>query len=107
MLETIREFALDELARHADDADTRQAHAAYCLVLAGEHAAWSAPDERQRWLERCELEHENLLAALDHVLTRRDADMAQRLGAALHRFWVEREYIADSRRWLGRIRSLT
>jgi predicted ATPase len=107
MLETIREFALEQLAHHRERVDIRQLHAAYCLILAGEHAALSTPDDRRRWLERCELEHENLLAALDFVVTHHDAEMAQRLGAALHHFWVEREFVADSGRSPRRILSLT
>jgi predicted ATPase len=39
MLETIREYALDQLAASGDEALTRRAHAAYCLVLAEEQAS--------------------------------------------------------------------
>jgi len=38
MLETIREYALEKLEASGEEALTKRAHAAYCLVLAEEEA---------------------------------------------------------------------
>jgi predicted ATPase len=62
MLETVREFGLDQLVEHHEADRARRAHAAYFLALA-ERAApewWGA--EPGGWLDRLEAEHDNLRA---------------------------------------------
>jgi predicted ATPase len=103
MLETIREFALEQLACHREDAITWRAHAAYCLVLAEEGAVLPNPQVRERWLARCEVEHDNLRAALDDLVAHGEVEWAMRLGAALYLFWDEREYLVEGRRRLETI----
>jgi len=103
MLETIREFALEQLACHHEDVITWRAHAAYCMVLAEEGAVLLDPQVRARWLAQCEVEHDNLRAALDHVVAHGQVEWAMRLGAALYVFWDEREYLVEGRRWLEAI----
>jgi predicted ATPase/class 3 adenylate cyclase len=61
MLETIREFAIDELAVLGLDDDARSRHAAYFETLTLEHAE-SAPSERA-----ARLETGNVRAALDWI----------------------------------------
>ena len=64
MLETIREFALEQLQQRAETEDLSRRHAAYFLMLA-EHAEVELHASQQRtWLERMETEHNNLRAAL-------------------------------------------
>src|SRR6266700_1004223 len=62
MLETIREYALEELFASGEFETTQQAHAAYDLSLA-EQAELEGP-RQVRWLERLEREYDNLRAAL-------------------------------------------
>src|ERR1700681_3145236 len=52
MLETIREYALEKLESSGEEASTKRAHAAYCLVLAEEEAAEQSGAEGADWLER-------------------------------------------------------
>jgi predicted ATPase len=47
MLETIREYGLEKLVA-SGESPTRQAHAAYCLVLAEEGAAENGEDANGR-----------------------------------------------------------
>ena len=50
MLETIREYALERLIDSGEQAATRRAHAAYCLVLAEEgNPELSPPDRHTGW----------------------------------------------------------
>ncbi len=101
MLSTIREYALERLAESNDEPATRRAHAAYYLVLAEEGAedVASQPD----WLDRFEVEHENLRMAIDYLVKTKDADWGMRLGAALFGFWDTREHLTEGRTAISRI----
>ena len=49
MLETIREYACEKLTASSEEALTKRAHAAYCLVLAEEESA----DQNNAGAESC------------------------------------------------------
>jgi predicted ATPase/serine/threonine protein kinase len=97
MLETIREYAREKLEASSEEALTRRAHAAYCLVLAEEGASVQGSDGEAEWLERLALEHDNCRAALEWLSEAANAEWGLRLGAALFRFWETREYFAEGR----------
>jgi len=103
MLSTIREYALERLAESGEGPATRRAHAAYHLVLAEEGAKDPAAPEA---LDRFELEHDNLRAALDYLIKTGDADWGLRLGAALFRFWENREHLTEGRDCITRLLQL-
>jgi predicted ATPase len=102
MLETIREYAREKLEASGEDAATKRAHAAYCLVLA-EEAAAAGGVEGAEGRERIALEHDNFRAGLDWLTETDDADWGLRLGTALFRFWESREFLAEGRDRLGKL----
>ena len=100
MLETIREYALEQLAESGEREGTLGRHAAYCLALAeGTERELHGPGLAAA-LDRLEAEHDNLRAALRLSLDNGDGETAVRLGAALWQFWWIRGYLAEGRRWL-------
>jgi predicted ATPase len=103
MLETIREYALEKLAVSGEQAPTRRAHAAYCLVLAEEGATEQGGPAGTEWLERFALEHDNFRAGLDWLTETEDVEWGLRLGAALFHFWETCEYLAEGRTRLGKL----
>jgi predicted ATPase len=103
MLETIREYALEKLQASGEEALTKRAHAAYCLVLAEEEATEKSGAEGPEWLERFVVEHDNFRAGLEWLTESGDAEWGLRLGAALFRFWEAREYLAEGRDSLGKL----
>jgi predicted ATPase len=106
MLETLREYAQEKLAAEGEDEKTRRAHAAYLLVLAEEGAAGIASAQGPDWLKRFATEHDNLRAALDWLIRRKDAEWGLRLGWALFHFWERAEHIIEARRRLGALLEL-
>jgi predicted ATPase/serine/threonine protein kinase len=106
ILDTIREYGLERLAASGEEAATRRAHAAYCLVLAEEGATISAATMQAEWLDLFEMEHDNLGAALDWLTKTGNAEWGMRLGAALLRFWESREYFAEGRERLAKVLNL-
>jgi tetratricopeptide (TPR) repeat protein len=106
MLETIREYALEKLEASGEEALTKRAHAAYCLVLAEEEAMEQSGADGSEWLERFASEHDNFRAALEWLTETGDAEWGMRLGTALFRYWEIREYLAEGRDRLGRLLKL-
>jgi len=106
MLETIREYAREKLEISGEEASTKRAHAAYCLVLAEESPAEQAGAQVADQLERFVAEHGNFRAALEWLTDTGDAEWGMRLGAALFRFWETREYLTEGRARLGKLLKL-
>jgi len=106
MLETIREYAIERLQQSGEEADTKRAHAAYCMVLAEEGNPELSDTERAAWLARCDTEHDDFRAALDWLFQRRDLDWGFRFCMALFRFWDMREHSAEGRDRLEHILQL-
>jgi hypothetical protein len=103
MLETIRAFAAEQLAA-SDEADAiRERHARDFLALAQEAAEELSGREQRTWLDRLDMEHDNLRAALEWATARPDPEVAISLGFALWRFWQKRGYLLEGRRRLERI----
>jgi len=99
-LEMVREYGLERLAACGELEQTRDAHAAYYLALA-EEAGSALPDFQQAaWQKRLEQEHENLHAALQWMLERRQIEEALRLAAALEQFWLLGDYVSEGRSFL-------
>lgn len=100
MLETVREYALEDLAASGEEAEIRQAHAGYYLSLAERAEPKLAGPRQVEWLERLLIEHGNLLAALRWFLqSEGHAEPGLRLAAALGRFW-DVYSLREGCRWL-------
>ena len=87
MLETVREYAGEQLETSPELAEIRGLHCRHYLAIAerAEHELFNARGEAE-WLPRLEAEVDNLRAALDWAL-RQDPVLALRLAVALAVFW--------------------
>jgi predicted ATPase/DNA-binding SARP family transcriptional activator len=100
MLQTIREYALEQLraAGEADAIGGRHAHFYATLVEQAEPQLTGA--DQARWLDQLEAEDANLQAALRWASQTGDTEMALLMAARLWRFWQLRGHFAEGRRWL-------
>jgi predicted ATPase len=106
MLETIREFAWEELERSGEAAVVRDRQAAWCLALTNAaHPALNGP-EQATWLGRLDAEQDNLRAALDWTIGQGDAATALPIAAHLWHFWNVRGALTEGRNWLDRALNL-
>ena len=97
MFETIREFAAEMLAATSDAETVRTAHAAVFLAFAERAAPLLQGADQARWLDRLELDHDNVRAVLAWAVERPDPDIAVRLAFAMWRFWQQRGYLTEAR----------
>lgn len=89
MLETIREFAQARLKTSGDEAQVREAHAAYFLQLVEEADRRMKGPDQANWRRRIDTEYGNVLAALDWFIAQGDAQRAWRLTGALWSYWQQ------------------
>lgn len=100
MLDTIHEYAAEQLATSGEIDILRQRHSAYYVRLA-ERAEPALQNRDQReWYPLLEREHDNLRAALGWMLQVGEVDSALRLAGAIWRFWQRHGDISEGRRWL-------
>jgi predicted ATPase/DNA-binding XRE family transcriptional regulator len=97
MLETMREYAMEHLRESGEVRDARHAHAAFYLALAERAAPALTGADQAVWLDRLEIEHDNIRAAMTAALEDEDAGMAVRLAGVLWRFWWLRGYLSEGR----------
>ncbi|HEX6508508.1 MAG TPA: LuxR C-terminal-related transcriptional regulator [Chloroflexota bacterium] len=99
LLETIREYAWEQLEAQGEVDTTAAAHARYFLNLAEQADPQLHTSDQRTWYVRLEREHNNLSVALRWLLDRQD-ETALRLAAALGDFWIYRGYHTEGRQWL-------
>ncbi len=87
MLETIREFAREQLTQAGEEDELLERHALEFARFAEEADAGLRADDQLFWFGRLEAEHDNLRAALDSSLASGDVETALRLGGTLGWFW--------------------
>jgi len=100
MLETIRELGQEHLEASGEAAECRDRHADILLALAEAAALHLHGGERTLWLERLDLSHGNLRAALGWLIGEQDAVRALRLTGALWQYWWWRSHLAEGRHWI-------
>lgn len=100
MLETIREYALEQLELVGEAEELRRRHAQHFVKVAegAEHELTAAAETGVR--ERLEREHDNFRAALSWSHRAGAADLELVLAAALARFWLIRGHLLEGRSWL-------
>ncbi len=101
LLETIREYATEQLQASGEEAAVQQRHAHYFLQLAEEAEPRLYSPELDIWLERLEREDANLRAAFAWCKAKQDAfEIGLRLAGALSLYWYLLGSLREGRAWL-------
>jgi predicted ATPase len=106
MLETIREFGLEQLEKRGEAPAVRDWHATWCLAMAGEPRRLLMSQSDAPALERLKREQDNLRAALTWVCASNNCRLAVRLaGVLVNMWWISGDY-AEGRRQLTTVLTL-
>jgi predicted ATPase len=97
MLETIREFAVEQAA---DTTALAERHLRWFLALAEEADVETITGDRKIWFDRLEADHANLRAAITFAAGAGETDAQVRLATALWQFCADRGYITEGLRQL-------
>jgi len=97
MLETIREFGLEQLTQSGEAEAVSEAHLSFYLKLAEEAESKLTGSAQASWFERLDKEHDNFRAALNYSKASGKLESGLRLGGALWRFWDVRGYVTEGR----------
>jgi predicted ATPase/DNA-binding SARP family transcriptional activator len=100
MLETIREYALEQLRTAGEEHEIGARHARFYAALVARAEPELTGADQASWLERLEAEHANLQAALRWATQTGDTDLALATAARMWRFWQLRGHLSEGRRWL-------
>ncbi len=103
MLETIREYAAEQLMLSGEAPRLRERHAAYFLALAQQAEPHLEGPRQALWLGRIEADLDNMRAALHHSCEGEDVASGLRLASLLLNFWIIRGHITEGRRWVERL----
>jgi predicted ATPase/class 3 adenylate cyclase len=98
MLETIREYAQDQLRARGDETTLRLAHAHYFLDLAERGEIELRGKDQLAWLDRLESEYGNIREVLRWALAS-SPELALRMTGALYLFWEIRGHWNEGIRW--------
>jgi predicted ATPase len=82
MLETLRDYGLEQLEVTGEDDEARLAHATFFVALSEAAEPHLVGSEQEAWLDRLDAESENLRAAVDWSLANGHEEIALRIGGS-------------------------
>jgi predicted ATPase/DNA-binding XRE family transcriptional regulator len=100
LLETVREYALEQLNASGERAAAERAHAAYFLALAERAEPHLKGPEQVDYYHRLQREQDNLRAALVWAAAHDETEVELRLVGCLTYFWWAGGYLHEACQWL-------
>jgi predicted ATPase/class 3 adenylate cyclase len=101
MLETIREFGLEQLEASGETGASRKRHGDLFAALFDRADSFPHGSRQRQWFERLDADLDNLRAALGWAVDGAPV-VALRLAAGLFWFWYFRGYLSEGREWIER-----
>lgn len=107
MLETVREYAWEQVCAQGEFRALERAYLAYHVALVEAAGARLRGPEQERWMARLDDEHNNLRAALRRAIAIREIATGLRLAGGLYRYWYARGHLSEGRKWLEEVLALS
>jgi non-specific serine/threonine protein kinase len=102
ILETVREFGLDQLAAHGEEAATYRAYAEHFAKLASGTTIAQYSELFGDTIAALDVEHANVQAVLDWALTNGEYDRGLELVHMVGPYWIFRGHYRDGLEWIQR-----
>ncbi len=103
VLDTIYEYASERLAQSGEEAVIRRRHAGYFVDLAEQAASAFRGPSGQFWMNRLEIEHDNVRLVLAWALDNDEPAIGIRIATALGHFWFMQGHHTEGLRWFERL----
>src|SRR6185503_8627535 len=97
-LETIRQYAMEKLLESGDAVDVRDRHLAHFLKMSRRAEDHFGTTQRLLWVNRLEVEHDNIRSALGWALES-DPESALQMVCSLSLFWMSHNYLTEGCNW--------
>jgi predicted ATPase len=97
-LETIRQYAMEKLLESGDAVNVRNRHLGHFIDFAQRAEEQFGTPQRLLWVNRLEVEHDNIRSALGWALESNPASALQMV-CSLAGFWLSRSYMAEGCNW--------
>jgi non-specific serine/threonine protein kinase len=102
MLETLREFAAEQLAANDEDEEYRGRHVDYYVAMAERAELQFWTEAHDAWMMQLDTEHPNFRAAMSRSLEMDDSEAALRIASSLKAVWWLLGHEREGRTWLQR-----
>ena len=99
MLETLREFAEEQLDQEGETDLVRHAHATHFLELVGRTVGEVPGPGQAGALDKLAAEHDNIRVGLRHLMSVSPVE-ALRMSAGMWRFWQMRGHLGEGSQWV-------
>ena len=97
LLDTIRAYAAERLEADGEVELIQGRHRDWYVALVNEAAAQLSGADQRRWLDRLELEHDDIRAVLDRAVAQPDPPVAIGVAFSMWRFWQKHGHLAEAR----------
>jgi predicted ATPase/DNA-binding CsgD family transcriptional regulator len=102
MLDTVREYALEQLVAAGEENALREAHLRHFADWVRAHCEELFGPDQLAWLDRFEEDHAHLVAAMEWG-TAHAPDVALEIAASLYWYWRIRGPLGEGPEWFGRL----
>ena len=102
MLETVRQFGLEQLAASSEEEEVRRRHLIYFVALAERLSEQISLPDAERVFARLDAKHDDMRAALAWAEASGEAALGLRLARAMGSYWTVRGHLREGQGWLER-----
>jgi predicted ATPase/class 3 adenylate cyclase len=100
LLDTIREYAAERLSERGESEAIQARHRDWYMALAESAIPELSGADQRIWLDRLEMEHDDIRAVLDRAVAVPEPEVAIRTAFAMWRFWQKHGHLGEARRRL-------